>query len=68
MPDRSRSPHSPSSTDPAEPLFSVAPSKFVEERNRLAAELRRAGKADEAAAVCEKGNDPICVEEAKKIR
>lgn len=39
------------SSDPGDVLFTVAPANFVEERNRLAAELKRAGKGDEAAAV-----------------
>src|SRR5437763_1631733 len=36
---------------PATPLYEVAPSAFVEARNRLAADLKKAGRAAEAAAV-----------------
>lgn len=37
--------------DPADPLFAVPPAEFVATRNELAADLKRAGKKAEAAAV-----------------
>jgi hypothetical protein len=39
------------SGDPAAPLYSVRPADFVAARDKLAAELRRQGHKDEAAAV-----------------
>ena len=47
--------------DPAEPLFALPPADFVAARDRLASELKKAGKKDEAAAVKALGRPAVSV-------